>query len=47
MFHNFSLVIAHTEIDRRLADAEQRRRARSCRTGRPIRTVLARPSSQP
>jgi hypothetical protein len=29
------LLVAHAEITRRVTDAEQRRRARSCRTGAP------------
>jgi hypothetical protein len=38
--HHLSLALANAEIARRVADAEQRRRSRSCRTGRPVRPVL-------
>lgn len=44
--NGLSLVIANAEIARRVADAEQRRRARACRTGRPLVTVLPHRSAQ-
>ena len=44
--NNLSLLIANAEIARRVTDAEQRRRARDCRTGRPFVTVLPRRSVQ-
>jgi hypothetical protein len=47
MVPHLSLLAAHTEIERRLIDAEQRRRARSCRRGFPINAVLTHPTSQP
>lgn len=33
--NNLSLLAAHAEITRRVTDAQQRRLARSCRTGAP------------
>ena len=44
--NSLSLLIAHAEIARRVTDAEQRRRARGCRTGRPLATVLPHRSAQ-
>ncbi|NYD41621.1 hypothetical protein [Nocardioides panaciterrulae] len=44
--HNLNLLIAHAEVTRRVNDAEQRRRARSCRTRRPFAAVLPRRSVQ-
>ncbi len=44
--NSLSLLTAHAEIARRVTDAEQRRRARSCRTGRLLATVLPHRSVQ-
>lgn len=44
--NNLNLLIAHAEVTRRVTDAEQRRRARSCRTRRPFAAVLPRRSVQ-
>ena len=44
--NNLSLLTAHAEIVRRVTDAEQRRHARSCRTGRPLATILRHRSVQ-
>ncbi len=44
--NDFNLLLAHAEITRRVADAEQRRRVRSCRTARPLVTALRNRSSQ-
>lgn len=44
--NNLSLLIANAEIARRVSDAEQRRRARGCRTGRRHATALPRRSVQ-
>ncbi|MFZ2013258.1 MAG: hypothetical protein WAV00_05495 [Nocardioides sp.] len=38
--NNLNLLIANAEIARRVTDAEQRRRARGCRTGRRLAAVL-------
>jgi len=46
MNHHLSLLLAHAEITRRIADAEQRRRARDCRTGRSLPTILRHRSAQ-
>lgn len=43
--NNLNLLAARAEIARRVTDAEQRRRARTCRTGRPS-TVLPRRSGR-
>jgi hypothetical protein len=42
--NNLNLLAARAEIARRVTDAEQRRRARTCRTGRPSATSLTRPA---
>jgi hypothetical protein len=44
--NNLSLLVAHAEIARRVTDAEQRRRARGCRTVRPLATVIPHRSPQ-
>ncbi|QNN52959.1 hypothetical protein [Nocardioides mesophilus] len=44
--NDLRLIVAQAEITRRVADAEQRRRARSCRTRRPFAAVLPRRSVQ-
>ena len=44
--NNLNLLVAQAEITRRVADAEQRRRARSCRTARPLVTALRNRSAQ-
>lgn len=44
--NNLSLLVAHAEISRRVADAEQRRRVRSCRTARPLLAALRNRSAQ-
>ena len=44
--NNLNLLVAHAEIARRVADAEQRRRVRSCRTARPRVTALSNRSAQ-
>ncbi|MGD9958985.1 hypothetical protein [Nocardioides sp.] len=38
--NDLNLIVARAEIRRRVADAEQRRRARSCRTARSLVTAL-------
>jgi hypothetical protein len=40
------LLVANAEIMRRVADAEQRRRLRSCRTARPRVTALTHRNAQ-
>lgn len=42
--NNLNLLAARAEIARRVTDAEQRRRARTCRTGRPTVTGVDRPA---
>ncbi|HQR25440.1 MAG TPA: hypothetical protein PLP61_00235 [Nocardioides sp.] len=44
--NNLNPLLAHAEITRRVADAEQQRRARSCRTARPLLSVPRDRSSQ-
>ena len=44
--NNLSLLVAHAEIARRVADAEQRRRARTSRIGPPTVAALPRRSHQ-
>ena len=44
--NHLSLLVAHAEIARRVTDAEQRRRARGCRTGRPLAIALPHRSAQ-
>lgn len=38
--NDLNLLVAHAEITRRVADAEQRTRVRSCRTARPLLAAL-------
>lgn len=44
--NHLSLLVANAEIARRVTDAEQRRRARSCRTRSPLVTALRNRSVQ-
>ncbi len=44
--NNLNLLAARVEIARRVTDAEQRRRARTCRTGRLSASALVNRSSQ-
>lgn len=43
--NNLIMLVAHAEISRRVADAEQRRRVRSCRAARPLLASLRRRSA--
>jgi hypothetical protein len=44
--NNLNLLTARVEIARRVTDAEQRRRAHTCRTGRQSATALVNRSTQ-